>query len=196
MARPFEFNREKTLHKATLLFWEKGYGATSPQELTEVLNLSRSSLYNSFNSKRALFTECLNYYIETESQGMTDFLSSMPPGPGSIKLLLNKIVEANLAGRKPQGCLVVNTAIELGGSDSEIKKIVQQNLDDVIGKLTRYIKEGQRAGKINRGISAEKLATTLFHQITAIRVTARVIRNRQFFDDTISALITLFKTKK
>ena len=46
------------------LFWRKGYAATSIEDLTETLHLSRSSLYDTFGDKRALFLEALQLYSE------------------------------------------------------------------------------------------------------------------------------------
>ena len=46
------------------LFWRKGYAATSVEDLTETLHLSRSSLYDTFGDKRTLFLEALKFYSE------------------------------------------------------------------------------------------------------------------------------------
>ena len=35
MGRPYEFDREETLSRAMDLFWEKGYKATSIQDLVD-----------------------------------------------------------------------------------------------------------------------------------------------------------------
>ncbi|HZM25290.1 MAG TPA: helix-turn-helix domain-containing protein, partial [Anaerolineales bacterium] len=44
------------------LFWRKGYAGTSVEDLTGTLNLSRSSLYDTFGDKRTLFLEALRFY--------------------------------------------------------------------------------------------------------------------------------------
>ena len=63
--RPRGFDRAAALAKATRLFWEKGYEATSISDLTEALGIGAPSLYAAFGSKEALYTEALNYYCES-----------------------------------------------------------------------------------------------------------------------------------
>lgn len=62
MARPKQFDREQALRKAMMLFWQKGYEATSIPDLLESMGISRSSLYEEYSDKRTLFREALQYY--------------------------------------------------------------------------------------------------------------------------------------
>ena len=41
MARPREFDRKEVLKKATFTFWDKGYEATSMEELVTVTGLNQ-----------------------------------------------------------------------------------------------------------------------------------------------------------
>ena len=45
MPRPIEFDRSKAVNRALVLFWQKGYQATSLSDLLETTNISRSSYY-------------------------------------------------------------------------------------------------------------------------------------------------------
>ncbi len=47
------------LDKAMNLFWQKGYNATSAQDLVNGLSISRSSLYDTFGDKHSLFVKAL-----------------------------------------------------------------------------------------------------------------------------------------
>jgi TetR/AcrR family transcriptional repressor of nem operon len=44
------------------LFWEKGYEATSVQDLVEGMGINRFSLYDTFGSKHDLFLKALDRY--------------------------------------------------------------------------------------------------------------------------------------
>ncbi|HRV92857.1 MAG TPA: helix-turn-helix domain-containing protein, partial [Anaerolineae bacterium] len=59
MARPREFDENEVLDKAMDLFWQKGYEATSIQELLTAMGISRGSLYDAFGDKHALFLAVL-----------------------------------------------------------------------------------------------------------------------------------------
>ena len=59
MGRPAEFNRDTAIRRAMQLFIEKGYLATSIDDLTTCLGISRASLYHAFGDKRGLLFETL-----------------------------------------------------------------------------------------------------------------------------------------
>ena len=62
MARPKGFDEETALAAALEVFWEKGFEATSVQDLTERMGIQKASLYNTFGDKRALFVRALDAY--------------------------------------------------------------------------------------------------------------------------------------
>ena len=66
MARSKEFDQEKALRKAILLFCQQGFTATSTDELIGAMNVRRQSMYDTFGEKRALFLKALKMYV-TES---------------------------------------------------------------------------------------------------------------------------------
>jgi len=66
MARPKEFDQEKALRKAVRLYSQKGFAATSTDELMRVMDLGRQSMYDTFGDKRTLFLRALEMYV-TES---------------------------------------------------------------------------------------------------------------------------------
>ena len=51
MSRPREYDRDEVLEKTTNLFWEKGFEATSINEVVARTGLNKHSLYNEFGEK-------------------------------------------------------------------------------------------------------------------------------------------------
>jgi TetR/AcrR family transcriptional repressor of nem operon len=45
-------------------FWDHGYFATKMDELSALTGLTKSSLYNAYGNKEALFTQAVDFYIE------------------------------------------------------------------------------------------------------------------------------------
>ena len=64
MPRHKEFDREEVLLKAMMVFRDKGYEATSMQDLVDHMKINRFSLYETFKSKHELFLEALQAYYE------------------------------------------------------------------------------------------------------------------------------------
>lgn len=192
MARPFEFDRTTVLDKAMELFWSKGYFNTSAQDICEHMGLSRSSIYNTFTDKRTLFIEALKHYINKESNGLTHALSQLPPDKKSLEQILELIVANNFLLEKPKGCLIVNSAIEFANHDDEIKQIITENITQVVAAFETFIKAGQEQGRFNKSTPAQGLAIMIFHQVTALRVTGKIIDDRSFFKKHIDTILQLF----
>jgi TetR/AcrR family transcriptional repressor of nem operon len=59
-----QFETGAAVDKAMDLFWRQGYAGTTPQELASELGIGKGSLYNTFESKHALFMRALRRYSE------------------------------------------------------------------------------------------------------------------------------------
>jgi AcrR family transcriptional regulator len=79
MPRPREFDVNAALDRALHLFWSKGYEATSLDELCEVTDLSRSSFYAAFGSKRDLLLRSIDRYVEQRTPELAGILGERQP---------------------------------------------------------------------------------------------------------------------
>ena len=59
MPRTKNFDPAEVLEKAKNLFWEKGYYATSMQDLVDTLGINRASMYDTYGGKDQLFAKAL-----------------------------------------------------------------------------------------------------------------------------------------
>ena len=65
--------REKIIQHALLLFAQKGYHAVSVQEIARAVGIRAPSLYNHFDSKRAIFDAIIHDMTETYRQQAAQF---------------------------------------------------------------------------------------------------------------------------
>ncbi|KMW56125.1 Transcriptional regulator, TetR family [Candidatus Rhodobacter oscarellae] len=105
----------------TALFWEKGYEATSMADILKASGLNKSSLYNSFGSKKDLFRRILDRYVETRMEGFAQMAeASGAAGKGALRAFLEAVFAFGRAG-----CLAVNTTTELGTSDAAVSNVAR-----------------------------------------------------------------------
>lgn len=167
--RPREFDIDRALEAATQQFWYVGYEATSLHDLLKTMNLSRSSLYQTFGNKHKLFVRCLDHY----QQSMVDKLSQQLSSSASVKQFMSDFLEGvlseakNSEGRK--GCLLVNTANELSQRDTDIAKAVADGTGNVAKVFYQAIELGKQQKEISTETSTEDLVSYLIASISGLR---------------------------
>jgi len=192
MGRVKEFDEEVVLDKAVKLFAVKGYNGTSAQDLVDVLGISRSSLYDTYGDKRALFVKAVNRYREQVADQMIKFIEESDDVEVSIRHILQNVLKESMQDKMGKGCFMVNTCIEMAPHDTEVAEIVNRSMQDTEDALYHAIRKGQQAGKVSKDHSARALARFFFNTISGIRVAAKSGADKKVFDDIVTvALSTL-----
>ncbi|UOX91480.1 TetR/AcrR family transcriptional regulator [Amycolatopsis sp. FBCC-B4732] len=171
MARPREFDESAAVERAMEAFWEHGYEATSTQDLCTATGLGRSSVYNTFSSKRALFQRSLTHYTNRELGKRKAILD----GPGTAAERLATVLDTAIdADRdRPRGCLVVNTLAELGLPDDEVGAALRSDTDQNLAMFAECAREGVLDGSLRDGLAPADVAEFLLSTISGLRVMAR-----------------------
>lgn len=92
MGRPREFDSEQALDAAMNQFWRVGYEATSLEDLLKVMRLSKSSLYQTFGSKRELFLRSIDFYQQAMVDDLNESLNNSPTSKVFVKRLLESVI--------------------------------------------------------------------------------------------------------
>ena len=111
--RPRAFCLDDALARAMPIFWRKGYAATSIEDLVEALQLSRSSLYDTFGDKRTLFLEALKLYSERVINATARTLNEAPSPMMGIQALFDDMIAGVDSPSGALGCFMVNSVAEL-----------------------------------------------------------------------------------
>ena len=189
MARPKEFDPEIAVDQAMEVFWRKGYAATTPQDLVDALGIGKGSLYNAFGSKHGLFQRALRRYRDRQTAALVEMLERPGPVKERLRKALTAVAEMDLAAPDRRGCLAVNTAAELAGTDKEAAELVRRMLDRTEDAFRALIKEGQRAGEIAPGRDPAALGSLLMNTVVGMRIVARVAEGPDRLARVIDAAI-------
>ena len=190
MARPREFDEAVALDAAVEHFWLHGYQSTSIRELASAMGITGASLYNAFGDKRALFKMALGRYIETGIEGRV--IRERQSTVDAIDEFFTDIVNYSIKDKSRKGCLLVNSALELGDEDTELKGVVSDVFVEIEAFFRRAIADGQEQGEVSTALPAADLARLLLGALLGIRVLARVRPNRPLLEGIArSALLVL-----
>jgi TetR/AcrR family transcriptional repressor of nem operon len=162
MARPRTFDEREVVAAARDEFWERGYAATSVDDLTAATGLGKGSLYGAFGDKHNLYLLALDDYI---SSSLDDVRASLRnPSSSAYDRLTSHIrgqAKALAADKGRRGCLMAKSAAELGATDDAVEKKVQRAYTIWRDELVACIKEAQHDGTVDPKQNAQALASTL-----------------------------------
>ena len=182
MARPREFDPEKTIGTAVELFWKQGYKATSVQDLVDATGVRRGSLYAAFGSKAGLFSAAMDRYM-AEHSAVRVLENEDKPIRAVLEDLLAHLVDAAVADGDRCGCFVTNTAVELSPHDRAVARKIAGNLGELEKVLTRRLGAAQRRGEIRTDKDPRTLARFLVGVMQGIRVMSKVSPDRAHLED-------------
>ncbi|MDQ0987394.1 TetR/AcrR family transcriptional regulator [Streptomyces sp. V2I9] len=177
MARPRQFDEERALDAAMRTFWEYGYEAASTRDLCDATGLGRSSIYNTFRSKRELFARSLTRYLDAMADAQDAVLddTSRPPGE-RVRALLDKIVADEFDHRpdgRSLGCLGVNSTVELAAREPEVARLLDRDAARRLRSLSAVVAAGLRDGSIVSARGPDALARYLNAVIGGMRIAAQ-----------------------
>ena len=167
--RPKEFDQDAVADAAMRVFWRRGYAATSIQDLVDGTGLSRSSLYNAFDSKHGLYLLALRRYGEV---GAANAAGLAGPGPlrERVRALLMRVAADELGDQSGPGCLAANAALEAAGRDETVGAALAEHFRQLESALLRALQQGRERGELAAGRDPQALASFLMCTIQGLRV--------------------------
>lgn len=188
MARSKEFDEQVVLDSATQIFLKLGYEKTSMQNLVDGMGIKRGSLYDTFGDKKKLFTRCLANFS-------TQIAASNQLRTSEKKNYRDKIMAILTSfSQSPTGCLLVNTAAELGFLEPDIQEIIASEFLKTKQLLQTYIELGQENGEFKSQVTADLLAETIHNASIGLRVFGKINQDQELLQQIIRINLTLLDT--
>ncbi len=193
IGRPREFDTDQALEAAMRQFWSKGYEATSLQNLLEVMDVSKSSFYETFGSKHELLEQCLALYTNTLIASLREELRQAKTGLSFIEKVLKGLIdEASTKGEKC-GCLMVNVTNELAQRDKIIAKLVANGSKSLQGVFKEAVLRGQKEGNIPLNKTPDILSNFLVNNMVGLKTMVKGGADVKTIKDIIEVTMTALK---
>ncbi len=171
--RPLEFDPDTALEAAMQVFWRKGYESTSMLDLLDAMQLSKSSLYQAFGGKQALFSQCLLRYTDTLTQQFRAWLAQSPSAMVFIRSFVESVLDEARGVCEARGCLVLNTVNEFGRSDPEVASSIAEGLARIHGVMLSAVQRAQAEGDIPPQHDAVTLANYLVSSMSGLKTLSK-----------------------
>lgn len=189
MGRPYEFDRDETLSKAMEVFWEKGYKATSIDDLVDKMGIQRGSIYNTFGDKRALFLSAVEHYGDEVTSKTLKVLEAKGSPTGNIKKFFNQIVSTP-PGRRSRGCLISNTVVELAPHDEEVAEVVRGIMKKIQAAFLKCLNKAVELGELPRNTNTKVLSNFLATSTHGLIVTGKSTKDKKQLKDVVKVILS------
>lgn len=149
--RKGERTRQAIIEKTAVLFNEKGYASASMADVTAATGIQRGGIYNHFAGKEELARASFAYATRRISRRLQRALRGVTDPVERLLALLDVFVDLYTGDRPfPNGCPVLNTAIEAKGEWADLRDDARRAAD----KLRRLVSDTVRDAKERRLLSS------------------------------------------
>lgn len=159
--------------------WRRGYEASSTKALAEFLGISRSSLYNAFGSREALFLEALEFYF---SRSPDRVLNDVPENASVLRTLtamFREICKVRARDKEAKGCLAVNCLAELVGVDQALGPALAKAFEKSLARLESLLRRAAQRGEIEDNGDLREKALALKNLLVGINLMSKVVRSER-----------------
>ncbi|MEM8999528.1 MAG: TetR/AcrR family transcriptional regulator [Bacteroidota bacterium] len=179
MPRTKQFDENEVLQKAMELFWEKGFHATSIQDLVSHLGINRASLYDTFGGKEALFDQAFSLYRMTNAESIEQLLAKSVSIKEGFRKLFDLAIQETVSDKARKGCFVVNTTTELVPGDETLYRTLLANKNRFEHIFAVYLQKGIDSGELKSSLNANDLASFMYTFYSGLRVVTKLENNAE-----------------
>jgi len=155
--RPREFDADKALDAALLLFWRRGYEGTSLSALTDAMGINMPSLYAAFGNKEMLFKKALQRYLQGPAYYLPNALKEST-ARGAVEKLFAGAIKMVMHPRHPDGCLLVHGALASGPDADNARKELSRIRTAAESAVRHRFEHAITSGDLPASVDAAKLA--------------------------------------
>ncbi|MGD9691752.1 MAG: TetR/AcrR family transcriptional regulator [Phycisphaerales bacterium] len=163
--------RAELIDAAMRVFYQRGFHASSLDDIQKESGISRMTLYNHFKSKDELIVAAMRRRDELFRARLIKHVESNAKSPRDRIDAVFDFHEQWLSGPDFCGCMFINASAEFSSADSAPRRVAAEHKQAIV----RYIRElCEAAGISDPSDTAEQLNLLLEGAIVAARVVGQV----------------------
>src|SRR5579872_3729597 len=161
MPKKKQFDPEELLDTAMVMFWEKGYEATSIRDIVERSGVNQFGIYNLYKDKHELFLAVLDRYRDRVVSQVFGIIEQPDASLPAIEQYFETLVEHHTTTMRAMGCLMANVMAERASENDDVTGRTKQHLDRQLAGFTKALKNAKEKGEIKKDIDIEAMAQYL-----------------------------------
>lgn len=174
-----------------LLFWKKGYHATSMQDLVDYLGINRASIYDTYGNKWGLFKKAFNLYTFEYTENLSRSLDTEIDPKDSLNKFFEDTINESLKDKDRKGCFIVNASTELIPGEKDFEKMLDETRMIVQNHFQEFIKRGMEHGKIPKEKDPEAIAFVLYSYYNGLKVLLKTNPDKSAATNSIASALQI-----
>jgi AcrR family transcriptional regulator len=188
--RPRAYDPDAALMAAMAAFWERGYAATSLDDLVAATGMNRPSLYAAFGDKRAIYVKALERY--GAGRALREALAAEPTLRGALRRAFRTAINVYLPAEKPaRGCFVIGTAVTEAMHEPVVRGVLSELLRDLDEGFDERIRAAVSDGELPGDADPAALAKIGSATLLSLAVRSRAGESRAELEKTAEAAVAL-----
>ena len=172
------------------LLWERGYDATSPNQVLERSGVGKGSFYHHFKGKKDLAIAAMESRADELIIEFDDLFSRGDGWLDKVEAYL-KVPRSAL-----KGCRMGRIAQDPSLEDSLLQAPMKRYFQTLHQRLTTIYQQAQQQGKLAGGCNAETLATATISVVQGSLVYGRGVGDDAAADQACASFIQLLKAQQ
>ncbi|WP_175405107.1 TetR/AcrR family transcriptional regulator [Salinimonas lutimaris] len=178
------YEQTELLDKATELFWQKGFQATSMRDIQQALDMRPGSLYARFSGKADLFEKVIGHYAEQILGRLESAGAHESPLDACREFMVEELIRP-AEKRYQRQCLLLNALAEHDKLDDGAKDALFQAMQKLHQGFAVVAGGLKNAGIIDAGVPEAQVGQWLQIQFVGLRNAAFLAQD----DSQITLLI-------
>lgn len=179
MGRPRKFDRQAAVEAAMNEIWKNGLEASSAKALSERLGITRSSFYNAFGSREALFKEALDLYVSKAPDSVLADVRADASVLAVLTCLFREVCRVRAADPEARGCMAINCVAELVGVDATLGPVMEDAVRHSLARFERLLRQAAANGEILDSGDLTWKALALQNLLIGLNVMSKVVRSEE-----------------
>jgi len=168
--RPRAYDPDVVLEKALEVFWQKGFAATSLDDLVEATGVNRPSLYAGFGDKEALYLKAMERY-QRQIADQLDEVLTCDGCTGGLRGIIRRYFDVMIRAytgetQHPLGCAFMCTALTDAPQHESILEMLQGTIEGFDRRFETFFAKAKAMGFLSADADP-KLLTQMISGLTS-----------------------------
>lgn len=192
--RPKQFDEAKVLAAAGRVFWQKGYSATSLDDLAVAMEMNRPSIYRAFGDKQTIYLKTLSIFSTQMELAMEATLFAEHDIRKGLGQFYRAALKVYTEGEQPLGCMVMSTAVPAAATHPEIQNDLSQVIKNIDNKLKRRFQQAMTAKALPEGFDVATRVPIAQGVLHSLSIRARAgeskAKLKKMIDDSVNLVLS------